>query len=38
MQSIVKANELVTSDVDPNFYFKFTNVYVDRPYIEDNYK
>ncbi|KAJ1798221.1 DNA-directed RNA polymerase III complex subunit Rpc2, partial [Coemansia sp. RSA 2399] len=31
MKKIVKANELVTSDVDPNFYLKYTGIRVGMP-------
>ncbi|KAJ2909668.1 DNA-directed RNA polymerase III complex subunit Rpc2, partial [Coemansia aciculifera] len=31
LKKIVKANELVTSDVDPAFYLKYTNIRVGKP-------
>ncbi|KAJ2079782.1 DNA-directed RNA polymerase III complex subunit Rpc2 [Coemansia sp. RSA 988] len=31
MKKIVKANELVTSDIDPRFYLKYTGIRVGRP-------
>ncbi|KAJ1916405.1 DNA-directed RNA polymerase III complex subunit Rpc2 [Mycoemilia scoparia] len=31
LKKIVKANEMVTSDVDPNFYLKYTGIRVGRP-------
>lgn len=35
----MKANELITSDsgVDPNFYFKFLNIKVGNPVIEEDF-
>ncbi|ORY78628.1 RNA polymerase III large subunit Rpc2 [Protomyces lactucae-debilis] len=31
LKKIVKANERVTSDVEPRFYLKYTNIWVDTP-------
>lgn len=33
---IMKANERVDSDIDPNFFLKYTNIYVGSPRIEEN--
>lgn len=32
-----KGNERITCDTDPNFYLKYTNIYVGRPVIEEDY-
>lgn len=32
-----KANEKVTCDSDPNFYLKYTNIYVGKPSVEQDY-
>mmetsp|Transcript_6859 Transcript_6859/g.25298 ORF Transcript_6859/g.25298 Transcript_6859/m.25298 type:complete len:1170 (+) Transcript_6859:151-3660(+) len=32
-----KANEKVTCDTDPNFYLKYTDIYVGRPCVEEDY-
>ncbi|CAM6092659.1 unnamed protein product [Calypogeia fissa] len=32
-----KANEKITSDVDPNFYLKFTDIFVGKPCVEQDY-
>ncbi|PKI83324.1 Ret1p [Malassezia vespertilionis] len=31
LKNILKANERVTSDIDPKFYLKYTNIFVGRP-------
>jgi hypothetical protein len=31
LKNIVKANDRVTSDIDPNFFLKYTDIYVGRP-------
>mmetsp|Transcript_18127 Transcript_18127/g.33118 ORF Transcript_18127/g.33118 Transcript_18127/m.33118 type:complete len:1156 (-) Transcript_18127:48-3515(-) len=36
LRNIVKANEKVTCDVDPNFYLKYTNIYVGKPSLEED--
>jgi DNA-directed RNA polymerase III subunit RPC2 len=33
---IMRANERVDSDIDPNFFLKYTNIYVGSPRIEEN--
>lgn len=33
---IMKANERVDSDIDPNFFLRYTNIYVGAPRIEEN--
>lgn len=33
---ILQANERVDSDIDPNFFLKYTNIYVGSPRIEEN--
>ena len=33
---ILKANERVDSDIDPNFFLKYTKIYVGSPRIEEN--
>ncbi|KAL7722534.1 DNA-directed RNA polymerase subunit beta [Entamoeba marina] len=37
IKQIVKANEKVTCDVNPNFFLKYVDVRVDKPCIEENY-
>lgn len=37
MKKIVKANELITSDADPSFYVKYTNISVGKPDIEESF-
>ncbi|BDA40723.1 DNA-directed RNA polymerase III subunit RPC2 [Coccomyxa sp. Obi] len=32
-----KGNERVTCDTDPNFYFKYTDIFVGRPQVEEDY-
>eukprot|EP00899_Mesostigma_viride_P029397 jgi/Mesvir1/9642/Mv12138-RA.1 len=32
-----KANEKVTCDVDPNFYLKYTDIFVGKPSVEEDY-
>ena len=32
-----KANEKVTCDTDPTFYLKYTNIYVGKPSVEEDY-
>ncbi|KAL4423845.1 hypothetical protein ABPG75_001146 [Micractinium tetrahymenae] len=32
-----KGNERVTCDADPNFYLRYTNIYVGRPSLEEDY-
>ncbi|KAL3700627.1 hypothetical protein R1sor_018649 [Riccia sorocarpa] len=32
-----KANEKITSDVDPNFYLKYTDIFVGKPCVEQDY-
>eukprot|EP00798_Chlamydomonas_sp_ICE-L_P009475 gene9475-32467_t len=36
IKKIVLANEKVTCDTDPNFYLKYTNIYVGQPSIEED--
>lgn len=36
IQKIVKANEVVDSDIDHNFYLKYTGIRVSKPTIEEN--
>lgn len=36
IKKIVEANNMVRSDVDPNFYAKFTDIYVEAPTINDS--
>lgn len=33
---IMRANERVDSDIDPNFFLRYTNIYVGSPRIEEN--
>ena len=33
----MKANDLVTSEVDPNFYFKYLDIRVGEPTIEESF-
>lgn len=37
IKKIVKANEKVTSDADPAFYLKYTDVNVGNPDVEDGF-
>jgi len=36
IKKIVMANEKVTCDTDPNFFLKYTNIYVGRPSVEED--
>eukprot|EP01117_Protostelium_nocturnum_P001009 TRINITY_DN1132_c0_g1_i1.p1 TRINITY_DN1132_c0_g1~~TRINITY_DN1132_c0_g1_i1.p1 ORF type:complete len:1143 (-),score=194.84 TRINITY_DN1132_c0_g1_i1:102-3530(-) len=36
IKKLMKANEKVTSEVDPNFYLKYTSIWVGEPGIEQN--
>lgn len=36
MKKIMLANEKIDSDIDPTFYFKYTDIYVGEPKIEEN--
>ena len=38
IKQIMKANELITSDVDPTFYVKYLDLTVDTPCVEVDYK
>ncbi|XP_071851455.1 DNA-directed RNA polymerase III subunit RPC2-like isoform X4 [Apostichopus japonicus] len=37
IKKIMKANERVTSDADPNFYLKYMNIYVGSPDVEEGF-
>eukprot|EP00966_Prymnesium_polylepis_P312684 7225485-Prymnesium_polylepis.1 len=37
MKHIVRANELITCDADPNFYLKFLDVYLGQPSVEEEF-
>lgn len=37
LKKIVKANDKVTSDADPNFYLKYLNIYVGMPDVEEGF-
>lgn len=37
MKQIIKANEYITADINPNFYLKFTNIHVGHPMIEEDF-
>jgi len=37
IKHIVRANELVTCDADPNFYLKFLDVYLGQPSVEEEF-
>ncbi|XP_064629058.1 DNA-directed RNA polymerase III subunit RPC2-like [Lineus longissimus] len=37
IKSIMKANEKITSDADPNFYMKYLNIYVGNPDVEEGF-
>lgn len=36
IKNIIKANQIVDSDVDPTFYLKYTDVRIGKPTIEEN--
>lgn len=36
IKNIIRANQIVDSDIDPSFYLKYTNVRVGKPTIEEN--
>ncbi len=36
MKKIMLANQKIDSDIDPTFYFKYTDIYVGEPKIEEN--
>ncbi len=38
IKHVVRANQKVVSDADPNFYLKYLNVYIGEPCVEDNYE
>eukprot|EP00882_Tetradesmus_deserticola_P012358 GHRQ01013098.1.p1 GENE.GHRQ01013098.1~~GHRQ01013098.1.p1 ORF type:complete len:261 (+),score=113.94 GHRQ01013098.1:244-1026(+) len=38
IKKIVKANERVTCDTDPNFYLKYTNIHIGPPCLEEEYR
>lgn len=37
IKDIVKANDKITSDADPNFYMKYLNIYVGMPDVEEGF-
>ncbi|EPZ33014.1 polymerase III polypeptide B [Rozella allomycis CSF55] len=37
MQYILSANSLVSSDVDPHFYLRYTNIYVGEPTLDEEF-
>ncbi|XP_048258371.1 DNA-directed RNA polymerase III subunit RPC2-like [Haliotis cracherodii] len=37
IKKIMKANEKITSDADPNFYVKYLNIYVGMPDVEEGF-
>ncbi|XP_033741711.1 DNA-directed RNA polymerase III subunit RPC2-like isoform X2 [Pecten maximus] len=37
IKSIMKANEKISSDADPNFYMKYLNIYVGMPDVEEGF-
>lgn len=37
IKKIMKANEIVTSMADPNFYIKYLNIYVGKPDVEESF-
>ncbi|KAL3881750.1 hypothetical protein ACJMK2_028145, partial [Sinanodonta woodiana] len=37
IKNIMKANEKITSDADPNFYMKYLNIYVGAPDVEEGF-
>ncbi|KAK3098091.1 hypothetical protein FSP39_016018 [Pinctada imbricata] len=37
IKSIMKANEKILSDADPNFYMKYLNIYVGMPDVEEGF-
>eukprot|EP00879_Flechtneria_rotunda_P016899 GHRR01017690.1.p1 GENE.GHRR01017690.1~~GHRR01017690.1.p1 ORF type:complete len:405 (+),score=105.87 GHRR01017690.1:321-1535(+) len=38
IKKIVKANERVTCDTDPNFYLKYTGIHIGPPCLEEEYR
>ena len=37
IKNIMKANDKITSDADPNFYMKYLNIYVGTPDVEEGF-
>ena len=37
IKKIVRANDMITSDADPNFYLKYLNIYIGRPEVEESF-
>ncbi|CAC5416979.1 RPC2 [Mytilus coruscus] len=37
IKKIMKANDKITSDADPNFYMKYSNIYVGMPDVEEGF-
>lgn len=37
IKHIVRANELITCEADPNFYLKFLDVYLGQPSVEEEF-
>ena len=38
IKEIIKANELITSEADPSFYMKFTDINIGFPKIEEDFE
>eukprot|EP00877_Chromochloris_zofingiensis_P003786 jgi/Chrzof1/13408/Cz07g31260.t1 len=38
IKKIVRANERVTCDTDPNFYLRYTAIYIGKPCLEEEYR
>ncbi len=36
LKQIIRANELIQSEYDPNFFFRFTDIHVGKPQSEEN--
>ena len=37
IKKIVRANDMIMSDADPNFYLKYLNIYIGRPEVEESF-
>lgn len=38
IKEIIRANQLITSDIDPSFYLRFTDISVGFPKIEEDFE
>lgn len=38
IREIIRANQLITSDVDPTFYLRFLDIHVGMPKVEEDFE